>query len=193
MRIIAGRFRGAKLDLPPLTLARPTKDFVKERLFSILESLLKKEGRSFMGTSVLDGFAGSGSLGLEAWSRGAKTVFFVEHHPQVLTTLRRNLTNLHAQEDCPVLEHPLTHLGAAPQPMDLIFLDPPYGQGLIEPTLGVLYQKGWIGPQTFISLELGAADALVLPSWADLATDRRSGVTRLMILTLSTALKKAEE
>jgi 16S rRNA (guanine966-N2)-methyltransferase len=120
MRIVAGRFGGRRLSAPPGSATRPTSDRVREALFSVLGDV--------DGQRVLDLFAGSGALGIEALSRGAASVLFVERAPAALKTLRANLAALGLEQE--------VHAGdartfarkarAAGETYDLVFLDPPY-------------------------------------------------------------------
>lgn len=121
MRIIAGEFRGANLFSPKRAAVRPMLDRVKEAVFSIL-------GGSFEGQRALDLFAGTGSLGLEALSRGAAACTFVESDPAVLASLRRNVEKLRLETRCRVVKGDA--LGWKPERgerFDLFFYDPPYG------------------------------------------------------------------
>jgi 16S rRNA (guanine(966)-N(2))-methyltransferase RsmD len=123
VRVIAGRYGGRRLQAPPGTATRPTSDRVREALFSIL-------GTRVAGARVLDLFAGSGALGLEALSRGAASVTFVESAPAALRVLRTNLSTLDAEAEI-VRADALKWLRAAsagPRQYDLVFLDPPYRQ-----------------------------------------------------------------
>ena len=131
MRIIAGRYRGHPLTAPAGRTARPTTDRVREALFSIL-------GSSVEGASVLDLFAGSGALGLEAMSRGAARAVFVEASPKALASLRKNCARLGADPVRVVrgrVEESLPRLVKDGESFDLVFLDPPYRKGLAKKTL----------------------------------------------------------
>jgi 16S rRNA (guanine(966)-N(2))-methyltransferase RsmD len=122
-RVIAGRFGGRRIAAPPGTLTRPTSDRVREALFSIL-------GARVAGARVLDLFAGSGALGLEALSRGAGAVTFVERAPAALRVLRANLEALGAEAEVVRGDAPkwLRAASAGARQYDLVFLDPPYRQ-----------------------------------------------------------------
>lgn len=174
MRIIAGRWRGRKLAAPPGEATRPTADRVREALFSMLTSRLG----SFEGLRVLDGFAGSGALGLEALSRGAARAVFVESDAAAVKVLRANVAALGAEAD--VMAVDLTAIGAG-TPVDLVVLDPPYGKGLAAAALARLVAQGWIGPATLVSVETARGDALEAPGFAVLA-DRSHGKARLRLL-----------
>jgi 16S rRNA (guanine966-N2)-methyltransferase len=123
MRIIAGRWRGRKLVTPQGLATRPTADRVREALFSMLASRLG----SFEGLRVVDLFAGSGALGLEALSRGAAHCVFVDSDRAAIEAIRANIAALGANAE--ILPGAAEH-GRLPGPLDLAFLDPPYGSGL---------------------------------------------------------------
>jgi len=127
MRIIAGEFRGRVLRPPPGRRVRPTADRVREAWFSIV-------GPVVAGARVLDLFAGSGALGLEALSRGAAHVTFVELSPASLNALRKNVAELGVEDRAAIRRADavrfVTRLGA--DPFDLAFADPPYGTGQAE-------------------------------------------------------------
>ncbi|MBX5469857.1 MAG: 16S rRNA (guanine(966)-N(2))-methyltransferase RsmD [Thermoleophilaceae bacterium] len=123
MRVVAGELRGRRLHAPPGRSTRPTADRVREALFAILADV--------SGASVLDLFAGSGALGIEALSRGAARAAFVDSDPRALATVRRNLAELGIEaavvrRDALAFLRGPEHPGA---PYDLVFLDPPYSSG----------------------------------------------------------------
>jgi 16S rRNA (guanine966-N2)-methyltransferase len=117
LRVVAGEYKGRKLHAPPGELTRPTADRVREALFSILGPL--------DGVRVLDLFAGSGALGIEALSRGAADAVFVDNDPVAIEAVRRNLHGLGINAHVHKWEA-MAYLGTRPGPFDLVFLDPPY-------------------------------------------------------------------
>jgi 16S rRNA (guanine(966)-N(2))-methyltransferase RsmD len=117
MRIIAGSFKGRRLIGPPDSRVRPTSDSLRETLFNIL-------GPAVGGCAVLDGFAGTGAVGLEALSRGAAHVTFVEHDRRVITVLEENIRRCGAASACAIVNRDF--LRGVDGSFDLIFLDPPY-------------------------------------------------------------------
>jgi 16S rRNA (guanine(966)-N(2))-methyltransferase RsmD len=121
LRIIAGIWRGRKLQAPAGETTRPTADRTRETLFSMLTSRLG----SFDELTVADLFAGSGALGLEALSRGAAKAVFVEQDAPAIRALRANIAALHAQAQCDVRAASVLALGPAPAPLDAVMLDPP--------------------------------------------------------------------
>ena len=175
MRIIAGRWRGRPLLSPPGDTTRPTADRVREALFSMLTSRLG----SFDGLAVLDLFAGTGALGLEALSRGAARATFVEADRRAVDVLRANFAKLGAEAT--VLPQRAEGLGTASVAHHVALLDPPYGKDLAAPVLTRLAEKGWLAPQAWISVETGRDEALAVPGFT-LDTTRDHGKARLHLL-----------
>ena len=150
MRIIAGSFKGKTLSAPKGDLVRPTADRPKEALFSILESCLLATGKTWSELTFLDVFAGSGSIGIEALSRGASFVTFIEVNPRSLASLRSNLPK---EERVKIIKaNALNPPEGTPQ--DIIFLDPPYAKGFPEKTLHALQKKNWMKRDTLIIVEM---------------------------------------
>jgi 16S rRNA (guanine(966)-N(2))-methyltransferase RsmD len=148
MRVITGTARGRRLRTVPGRSTRPTSDRVKEALFAILGSRI-----SLADTRLLDLFAGSGALGIEALSRGAGQVIFVEHNGASRRVLEQNLANCGFEERAEILFRParqaLVELERSGARVDGVFLDPPYGSGLLEEFLSelgrgaILTSRGW--------------------------------------------------
>ena len=177
MRIIAGHWRGRAIAAPPGAATRPTADRVREALFSMLTSRLG----SFEGLRVLDGFAGTGALGLEALSRGAGHGTFVENDPAAVKVLRANIAGMKFAAD--VIAAPIEAIGTAPNPCHLILLDPPYASGLAEPVLVRLRERGWIAPHALISVETSRKD--VVAGDFEVLVVRDHGKARLHLLRAS--------
>ena len=177
MRIIAGRWRGRILHAPPGLDTRPTSDRAREALFSMLAARL---GR-FEGLRVADIFAGTGALGLEALSRGAAHASFVEKDRAALAALRANLARLGADAMATVHPSSALSLARADRPHDLLFLDPPYGRGLAQPTLACLAAQGWIAPYALVSVETSRDETLDMPDFTTEAV-RDYGKARLHLL-----------
>lgn len=145
LRIIAGRWRGRRLPLADVLGLRPTPDRIRETLFNWL-------GARVAGARCLDLFAGSGALGLEALSRGAAAVTLVERDRVAASRLRANLTALGADR-CELRQaDALVFLQAAPEPFDIVFLDPPFRQGLLARCIAEL-ERGWLGDEADVYLE----------------------------------------
>ncbi len=177
MRIIAGKWRGRPLAAPPGDGTRPTADRVREALFSMLASRLG----SFEGLAVLDVFAGTGALGLEALSRGAASATFIESDTNAAAALRANIARLGADAACTVVVALVQAVGAGRAAADLVMLDPPYGEGLVAPALARLMERGWIAPHALVSVEVGAREVLDVPGFTVDAV-RRHGKAALHLL-----------
>jgi 16S rRNA (guanine966-N2)-methyltransferase len=174
MRIIAGRWRGRTITAPAGGTTRPTADRTREGLFSMLASRLG----SFEGLAVVDVFAGSGALGLEALSRGAASACFIDADAAATRAIRANIAALGASAN--VMQAGVASIGPAPQAHDLVFLDPPYGQGLAAAALVHLSANGWIAPAAIVSVETSAGEALDC-GWECVA-ERRFGKAFIRLL-----------
>ena len=179
MRIVAGEWRGRKLQAPAGDATRPTADRTRETLFSMLVSRLG----SFEGLAVADLFAGSGALGLEALSRGAATCLLVEQDPAALRAIRANIAALRAQPRCDVRAGSVLSLGPVKAPLDLILLDPPYNTGAGAVAVDKLARLGWIGEGTWVSLETAADEDPKVRS-LEVEAERRVGKARISLLRL---------
>ncbi|MDE2007823.1 MAG: 16S rRNA (guanine(966)-N(2))-methyltransferase RsmD [Rhodospirillales bacterium] len=151
IRIVAGRWRGRRLRAPAGTATRPTADRVRQALFDMLMHAPWARG-DIAGAEVLDVFAGTGAMGLEALSRGAARAGFIERDPAALAALRANIAACGADAEADVIV--ADALAPPPgRPANLIFLDPPYGQNLVPRALAALAGAGWIAPGALIIAE----------------------------------------
>src|SRR5712675_391798 len=157
MRIVGGRLRGRALAAPKSQAIRPTADRLREALFNILTHAY---GDPISGTRVLDLFAGTGALGLEAVSRGATFALFVDDGAEARALLRQNVETLSLAAIARIFRRDATKLGPAHpvEPFSLVFLDPPYGKGLAEKALVSAREGGWLTDDALIMVE-EAADA----------------------------------
>ncbi len=179
MRIIAGEWRGRKIKAPAGDTTRPTADRTRETLFSMLNSRLG----GFEELSVMDLFAGSGALGLEALSRGAARCVFVEQDRDAVNALQGNIAALGAK-GADVKAQSVLFLGVAPKPHDLIMMDPPYDTGAGGVALDKLKRQGWIGPATWVSVETARTEDLLAKGF-EVDTVRNVGKAKLHILRLA--------
>lgn len=154
-RIVAGTARGRRLAVPS-TGTRPTSDRVREAMFSALDSALRASDRSWSDTVVLDLFAGSGALGLEAASRGARRVLLVERERSAARVIDANVAAVGCS-DVDVLLRDVGRLAAAPPPAPagVVFADPPYAWSAakLAAVLGDLYATGWIADEAIVVAE----------------------------------------
>ena len=176
MRIVAGQWRGRPLVAPAGDATRPTADRTRETLFSMLTSRLG----SFEGLRVGDFFAGSGALGLEALSRGAASCLFVERDRTAVAAIRANAGKLGlARPD--IRQSDVLALGSAPEPLDVIFMDPPYATGAGAVALDKLARLGWTGPGTWVSIETGRGETVSVKGF-DIDAERTVGKAVLHLL-----------
>lgn len=187
MRIVGGRFRGRAISAPPGRDTRPTSDRAREALFNILEHASWSPGLE--GRRVLDLFAGSGALGLEAMSRGASFALFVETDATARGAIRDNIEALGLFGATRIHRRDAVDLGVKPaglgDPFDLVFLDPPYGKGLAERALSGLASGGWIAPEALAVLECAADEHPVAVGYATL-DERLYGAAKVLFLRQQT-------
>jgi 16S rRNA (guanine966-N2)-methyltransferase len=186
MRVIAGDARGRKLVAPKSQRVRPTADRVKEALFSMLVSRLGE----FTGMRVLDIFAGTGNLGIEALSRGAAYAVFVDSHRDSADTIRKNLEITRFSEQAKVVVQDATSaiksLSRGEAPFHLVFLDPPYHEGHTQSTLEALAASPLIDPGTTVVAEFSSKEDIPRSFGRLQETERRIyGDTALSFLTIS--------
>ncbi len=147
MRVIAGDAKGHNLKTPEGLATRPTSDKVKGSLFSML-------GGTFYGEKVLDLFAGSGALGIEALSRGAETCVFIDMGADAISCIKANLEHTKLISRATVLKtDSLRFLETCTQTFDVIFIDPPYSKGLAEKALKIIEQRNLLNKDGFVSVE----------------------------------------
>ena len=184
MRIVGGRFRGKLLTAPEgRDEVRPTSDRAREAVFNVL--LHRFQGRNgFMlsESRVLDVFAGTGALGLEALSRGARHVTFLERGPQALQALKANIRSMRAEADTSVITGDALRPPQAKLPVSLVFLDPPYAQPLCAPALTALAGCGWLTPGAVAVAETAREAEAVTPDGFAVADVRDYGKARVTFL-----------
>jgi 16S rRNA (guanine966-N2)-methyltransferase len=162
MRIVGGRLRGRSLSAPKSQSVRPTADRLRESLFNIL---VHGYGDPVGGARVLDLFAGTGALGLEAMSRGAAFALFVDDGAEARALIRANVETLGLGGTTRIFRRDATRLGAAHpvEPFGLVFLDPPYGKGLAAQALASARDGGWLAPDALIVVEEATESAFAPP------------------------------
>lgn len=178
MRIISGRHRSRKLEIPESENIRPTTDKVREALFSMLTHRLG----SWEGARVLDACCGSGAFGLEAISRGAAHVCFMDNAHAALTLARRNAATLKEQEKCHFMAADMTMPSLATTPYDVILMDPPYNKGLAEAGLAALTAARWAAPAALAAVEVARDEGFTPPPGWKLVVERSHGPAKLLLL-----------
>ena len=177
MRIISGEWRSRPLVAPKGDTTRPTADRTRETLFSMLTSRLG----SFEDLRVLDLFAGSGALGLEALSRGAAHCTFVEQDHLALDALEKNIAKLGGKDRCDVRKSSVLSMGSALKPADIILMDPPYLSGAGSVALDKLGRFGWFAPSAWISVETSIKEDVEVKGFT-VDTLRNVGKARITLL-----------
>jgi 16S rRNA (guanine966-N2)-methyltransferase len=177
MRIISGEWRSRPLVAPKGDTTRPTADRTRETLFSMLTSRLG----SFEDLRVLDLFAGSGALGLEALSRGAAHCTFVEQDHLALDALEKNIAKLGAKDKCDVRKSSVLSMGSALKPADIILMDPPYLSGAGSVALDKLGRFGWFAPSAWISVETSIKEDVEVKGFT-VDTVRNVGKAKITLL-----------
>ena len=177
MRIVAGAWRGRTLSAPPGTVTRPTADRVRQALFDSLMHAPWAGRASLEGAVVLDVFAGTGAMGLEALSRGAARAVFVEQDRAALVALRANIVACRAEDCCSVLAIDAMRVPHG-EAATLVFLDPPYGKGLVPLALDRLRAAGRIAAGALVVAETGR-DEPPLP--VEALAERAHGAARIAV------------
>lgn len=181
MRIVSGRFKGTALAAPKSNTTRPTSDRLRESIFNILSHGL---GFDLDGCRVLDLFAGTGALGFEAMSRGARHCTFIEEGSEARGVIRRNMETFGLNGAAKIFRRDAANLGGTGtiEPFDLVFADPPYDKGLGERALSSAAAGGWLKPGAVCVLEERAsADIEAVPGFQE-ADRRRSGDSQVVFL-----------
>lgn len=181
MRIVAGRFKGAALAAPKSQATRPTSDRLRETVFNILAHGLEFD---LDGCRVLDLFAGTGALGFEAVSRGARHCTFIEEASEARGVIRRNMESLGLNGAAKIFRRDAARLGAPGtiEPFDLVFADPPYGKGLGEKALASAATGGWLKPGALCVLEERLAAEIELPAGFTELDRREAGDSQVLFL-----------
>jgi len=181
MRVVGGRLRSRPIVGPKSDAVRPTADRLREALFNILAHAY---GDPAAGARVLDLFAGTGALGIEAISRGAAYALFVDEGVEARALLRDNTEALGLAGITRIFRRDATKLGPVHplEPFDLVFLDPPYGKGLAEKALASAREGGWLKPRALIVVEEAADAGLAAPEGFEELERRKYDDTELIFL-----------
>lgn len=175
MRVITGRFKGANLQSVPGRSTRPTTSFHREVMFSMYQD--------FEGKRVLDLYAGTGGLGLEALSRGAVWVDFVEFASVAIAVLLQNIQKLRCASECHIHRRKVeAFLKVFDTPYDLIFMDPPYDKDLVNPTLRQIFERGVLNPGGVVIVEHSGREAIAPEFGPYLLRSKPGKITSLSLL-----------
>lgn len=179
MRIIGGTYKGKKLIAPTTDQIRPTSDRMRESLFNILEH---GTGPGIKGSKILDLFAGSGALGIEALSRGAEHVTFVDNDRGSLKLCRQNLALINDPENSSIISMDAQKFINGD--FDIILLDPPYRKDMIAPILQSIYDNGMINPNGVIIIEYAGDEKIDFTAYFREIKNRKIGDARFSILEI---------
>lgn len=184
LKIVGGRHRGRALTAPEGTATRPTASRAREALFNILaHASWRADGTSpLIDARVLDAFAGSGALGLEALSRGAAHVTFLDNDASAVRLIGGNVAQLGETEAAKVVRADAMRPPPAREACDLVFLDPPYRSGHGAPALAALALAGWVAPGAIVTVELAHNEDIVAPAGFEAIDERRYGAAKIVIL-----------
>ncbi|MBU1926638.1 MAG: 16S rRNA (guanine(966)-N(2))-methyltransferase RsmD [Gammaproteobacteria bacterium] len=186
LRIVAGQWRGRKIQFIDAEGLRPTPNRVKETLFNWVAPMIQE-------ATILDIFAGSGSLGFESLSRGAKKVIFVEINPKAIKQLKSNCELLRCQDRIELLHmRAEDYLEKTQETFDLIFLDPPYHHHLIEPCAEIISRRKLLNPGGYLYIESEyAIETEKLPGQWEIKKQKKAGQVHYQLLRLATTLQTA--
>ena len=188
MRIIAGKHKGRRIELAKeaADIVRPTSDFAREAIFNILmHGKYGNHGESFIGKDVLDVFCGTGAFGLEAISRGAKRVMFIDQSREAILNARYNALQMKETDNVDFMQADAIKLGKAKKSYSLVFLDPPYFGKMIEPSLKSLLAGGWIAKDSLIIVEHDGKEQVKFPDGFEVLDERHYGRATLKLLRLA--------
>jgi 16S rRNA (guanine966-N2)-methyltransferase len=185
MRVVGGRLRGRPLKGPISAVTRPTADRLRESVFNILAHAY---GDPVAGARVLDLFAGTGALGIEALSRGARFALFVEQAAEARALIRNNVEALGLTGVSRIFRRDAAKLGEAKpiEPFDLVFCDPPYGRSLAENALAAARDGGWLASDALVVVEEAANANFAAPEGFAALERRINGDTEVIFLRRAT-------
>jgi 16S rRNA (guanine966-N2)-methyltransferase len=187
LRIIAGKYRGRKIETKESARIRPTGSRARGAIFNILMhgEFRGSDHSPLIGGRVVDVFCGTGALGLEALSRGAEHVTFVDQSAESMALVRANVTHMGETQAAQFIRSDSTALPATTRPCGLAFLDPPYRSGLAVKSLRSLDAKGWLLPGAVAVVEMDAKETFTPPESYTLFDERKYGNTKIVFLRYS--------
>lgn len=184
LKIVGGKHRGRSIASPDGMTTRPTSSRARESLFNILmHAQWGEDGTSpLIDARVLDAFAGSGALGIEALSRGAALATFLDNDATAIRLIGENLRKMGEAANAKVIRADATRPPPTREGCDLVFLDPPYRSDLAAPALTALAEGGWLKSGAIATVELGNTEDLAPPSGFETIDERRYGAAKIVIL-----------
>ena len=190
MRIIGGKYKGQRLNAPPGQNTRPTSDMIRESIFNILSHRMDIK---FMGMTVLDLYSGSGALGFEAFSRGAKKIIFIDKATRAIKCIKNNEKKFRNLDSFSISQRDASFLPTrsyAEEPIDLVFLDPPYRKNLVTPTLMTLREGEWLKVGAVVVAEMYKTDHYELATNFSLSSERNFGDTKVAFFSYDVTNQK---
>ena len=184
LKVVGGKHRGRSIATPEGSTTRPTSNRARESLFNILmHANWRDDGISpLIDARVLDAFAGSGALGIEALSRGAAHATFLDNDATAVRLIGENLRKMGEAPNAKVIRADATRPPPSREPCDLVFLDPPYRSGQAPTALAALADGGWLKPGAIASVELASTEDLLPPPRFETIDERRYGAAKIAIL-----------
>lgn len=180
MRIIAGQFKGRKLHPPEGSAIRPTSDRTRESIFNLLMHGAYG-GENIIGCHVLDLCCGTGALGLEAISRGARLVTFIDKDTTAIALAKKNALHCGVSQQCFFVQSDAANLPPAREPVNLVLMDAPYATPLIAPAFASLMRGGWLAPDALIVAEQERHASVPVLEGAELIDERQYGKPKVLI------------
>src|SRR6185503_11416522 len=188
LKVVGGKHRGRSIATPEGSTTRPTSNRARESLFNILMHANWRDADVHGGTSpligarVLDAFAGSGALGIEALSRGAAHATFLDNDATAIGLIGENLRKIGEAANARVIRADATRPPPSREGGDLVFLDPPYRSGQATSALAALADGGWLKPDAIASVEIASTEDLIPPPRFETIDERRYGAAKIVIL-----------
>lgn len=193
LRIIAGKHRGRNIETKESKGIRPTGSKARGAIFNILAhgNFGPQDQSPLIGQDVLDLFCGTGALGLEALSRGAKHVTFVDQSGDSITLARQNVLRMGEEENAHFLRNDSTSLPPARRKVALVFMDPPYNSGLAVKSLASLHAQSWLADDAVIVVELSSREKIAITAPYALFDEREYGNTKIVFLKYRASVRQA--
>jgi 16S rRNA (guanine966-N2)-methyltransferase len=185
MRIIAGKHKGRRIEIAKDTdgKIRPTSEFAREAIFNILSHGKYADGLA--GKNVLDVFCGTGAFGLEALSRGADSVTFIDISREGIATARHNAHKMNERGNAEFIQADARKIGKARKQYSVVFIDPPYFEKLITPTLLALHNGDWLAPDALLVIEHDSKEHIEIPEMFEVIDQRKYGRATIELLKIS--------
>ena len=183
MRIIGGKNKGRKINLPIDKKTRPLRDIVKEAIFNLIENS-NKFNIKIKNSIILDLFSGSGSFGLECFSRGAKSITFLENYEIALKILKKNIFNINANDYCKIIEidcfNYFKNINKFSNKFDIIFLDPPYDEKKINELIDKIKEEKILKDNGIIIIHRHKKDEIIISSKLNILDSRMHGISKII-------------